>query len=402
MALNVSLHWDFYDQVHGLGAPYGPEQMRNLCRQVKAAGVSSLNFRVEGAGMTWVPGAGRRMFDEYVPGASLSWADFSRITETTGYDVEARCRTAALFRETYRWCPDPLTAAVEAAREVDLQLNVYVCPYDQYWPGVPGTLVERHPERCIAGRDGVTRLAVPSLAYEENVRWLLDYYDVVLSHDVADVIIYSGSHSWYSYPVDAEDDWFGFEEPAVADYQARTGIDVRREPFDIDDYYRHYGRYWTRLVRELAQRQARRGRRVMVGMDMGPWQVYLPWGAGRLMTTWRHWNDWRQWTSWGNVDLCVGHQVNMWEYDRWPANRLAYMPGTVERPPYRCARELFGEPGERDFQLHSFLTLHADRADLEMPMARQGTIEEGFDGIIVREAADFEFKLGWKCLARMV
>ena len=398
MSLPLSIHWDFYDQVAGLDAPYGPREMSALCRAAKAAGARSLNFRAEGAGMAWVPSSDRPLFARYEPGLALPWCAQGRMPRDKEVQ-EARQRVAELFRRTYELCPDPLEAAANAAREAGIQLNVYVCPYDQYWPGVPETLVEAYPERCIASRDGRMRLPVPSLAYEETRRWLLKYYDAVLAHDVADVIVYPGSHGWYQYPVDVPDDWFGFEEPAVEEYRARTGIDVRSGDFDIDDYYRHYGTYWTRLLRELSERQKRRGRRVIVGMDLGEWQVYLPWNAPRLMTTWRHGNDWREWTSWSNVDLCVGQQTNIWEYDRWPANQLPYMPGSPGRPPYLWARDLFGARGRRAFELHAFLSLHADRADVELPLAARGTREGGFDGLMVREAADFEFKLGWGRLA---
>ncbi len=399
MTLNfpVSIHWDYYGQVVGLNAPYGREAMDSLCRAARKAGVEALNFRVEGGGMAWVPSGVRLLYREY---RDVPCPEFGR-RPITPEEVQHRSHVAELFRKTYAVCPDPLAAAVEAARAAGIRLNVYVCPYDQFWPGVPGTLVEQHPERCIASRDGKRRLLVPSLAYPENRRWLLAYYDEILAHDIEHVIVYSGSHAWYSYPIDTPDDWFGFEEPAVEEYRAKRGVDVRSQPFDIEDYYRHYGTYWTALMKELADRQKRRGKRLIVGMDMGEWQVYLPSGAPRLMTTWRHQNDWRTWTAWGNVDLCVGHQVNMWEYDRWPANRLAYMPGKPDKPPYRFAEEVFGVRGIRPFNLYSFLTLHAERADEELPLAGRGTREMRFDGLIVREAADFEFKLGWDALRKL-
>lgn len=396
----VSLHWDYYDHVHGLGAPYGAQEMAALCGAVAAAGVDRLNFRVESCGMAWVPSPARPLFDRFEPERALPQFDFSR-HKAIAASIPRRVEVARQFRRTYERCPDPLAAAAAAARDAGLGLNVYVCPYDQYWPGVPDTLVEAHPERCIQGRDGRS-LCVPSLAYPANRRWLLAYYDAVLDHDIDDVVVYTGSHAWYSFPTDTPDDWFGFEPPAVEDYLTRTGIDVRSQPFDIDDYYRHYGTYWTILMQALAERQARRGHRLIVGMDLGPWEVHLPWGAPRLMTTWRHANDWRRWTGWGNVDLCAGHQHNIWEYERWPANRMACMPGDATRPPYLHAEETFGRRSERAFQLYAFLTLHTDRADHEFDLAARGTRAGGYDGLLLREAANFEFELGWRELERLV
>lgn len=393
----LSIHWDYYDQVYHHGAVYGRDAMRRLCADAKAAGVQSLNFRIEGAGMWWVPTPGAARFERYELGRCVDFADFSRLP-TASVNNDARRHVVELFRRTYEEVGDPLATACDAAREAGIQLNIYLCPLDQYWPGVPDTLVEQHPDRCIASRDGARRVAVPSLAYPENRRWLLDRYRAVFDRAFADVVVYPNSHAWYSYPLDVPDDWFGFEEPAVEDYRQKTGIDVRHDPFDIDDYYRHYGSYWTMFLRELAQMQQRRGRRLVVGMDMGPWQVYLPWGAGRPRCTWRWANDWRTWVGWGNVDLCVGHQVNMWEQEMWPANALPYMPGEPERPPYLFAEELFGAKGDRGFALWAFLTLHAERALHELRMARQGVAQAGYDGLMIREAADFEFKLGWSAL----
>lgn len=396
--MNLSLHWDFFDHVAELGKPSGPADMLQLCRNAKNVGVRSLNFRVEGAGMTWVPAAGRLLFSEWNPARRLDWSNYDRIAAKIDHDT--RHRAAELFRKTYEQHGDPLANAVAAATEADIQLNIYVCPYDQYWPGVAGTLVEKYPDRCIVSRDGKQRLSVLSLAYAENRAELLRYYDEILStHDIADVIVYPGTHAWYSFPTDAEDDWFGFEQPAVEDYLVETGIDVRKDQFDIHHYYQHYGKYWTLLLRHLSDRQKERGRRLIVGMDLGPWQVYVPWAAPRLMTTWRHFNDWQQWTSWGNVDLCVGHQTNIWQYDGWPANRLPYMPGEPDRPPYRFMREVFGSRPDREFSVYSFLTLHREHASTEIAQAMNGTRLEHFDGLYVRETNDFEFHLGWDVLA---
>ncbi len=393
----LSIHWDYYDQVYEYGRVYGRDAMHHLYESAQAVGVGSLNFRVEGAGMSWVPTTCRPAFDQYTPEKAVDFADFSRLS-VAKESHQRRREVADIFKQTYAQIGNPLEVACEVARQDGMPLNIYICPYDQYFPGLNDSIVHQHPDRCITSRDGKQRLAVPSLAYPENRLWLLNYYREIFQHDFADAIVYPNSHAWYSYPIDGPDDWFGFEQPAVQDYLERTGIDVRRDPFDINDYYKHYGTYWTMLLRELATMQQRRGHRLIVGMDMGPWQVYLPWGAGKVMTTWRHHNDWQTWTSWKNVDLCVGHQVNMWEYDMWPGNRLPYMPGEPDKPPYRFAREFFGDRNDADYDVYSFLTLHADRAATELPMAAKGTHDEGYDGLIVREAADFEFKLNWQCL----
>lgn len=399
--LPLSIHWDYYDQVWRHGGVYGREQMRRLCDDAKAAGVTSLNFRVEGAGMSWVPTRTRPVFKQYEPGRCVEFADFSRVPVSSVAEQE-RVRVADIFSQTYQEVGDPLAVACEAAKEAGLKLNIYICPLDQYWPGVPDSIVEEHPERCIVSRDGKHRLAVPSLAYEANRRWLLDYYREIFERDFADVIVYSGSHAWYSYPLDVPDDFFGFEEPAVADYYSKTGIDVLKEDFNIDDYYRHYGTYWTALLRELAGMQRERGHRLIVGMDMGPWQVYLPARCGGPRCSWRVRNDWQTWTGWGNVDLCVGHQVNMWEYEGWPGNQLPYMPGEPGRPPCEYLDEVFGEPDARTFSVWSFLTLHKDRADREIPMAFDGTRRLDYDGLMIREAMDFEFDLGWDVIRDQV
>jgi hypothetical protein len=397
MSTDLSVHWDYYDQVWRYGRVYDRDAMLRLCRDAKAAGVRSLNFRVEGAGMSWVPTKSRAVFDRYEPGRCLDFADFSRVPDSA-VKHDQRVFVADLFKQTYEQVGDPLAVACEVAREVGLKLNIYICPLDQYWPGVPDSIVEKHPERCIVSRDGKHRLAVPSLAYEENRRWLLDYYREIFEHDFADVIVYSGSHAWYSYPLDVPDDWFGFEERAVTDYRDKTGVDVLKDPFDVDDYYRHYGTYWTALLKELSAMQRKRGHRLIVGMDMGPWQIHLPARCGGPRCSWRVENDWRTWTSWGNVDLCVGHQVNMWKYEGWPGNQLPYMPGEPGRPPCEFIDELFGDSASRDFSLWSFLTLHKNVADAELPMAFEGTRRLGFDGLIIREAMDFEFDLGWDVL----
>jgi hypothetical protein len=405
MNFPLSLHWDYGDQLEGLGRPYGYEQMLNLCKSAKEVGVDSLNFRVEGYGMMWVPNPVRPVTTTYDPTAAVKDFDYGRhpVSQRPGF----RIGTPKLYQDNYKVCPDPLKEAVAAAREVGIKLNVYICPYDQYYPGVPDTLVAAHVDRCITSRDGKERISVLSMAFEENRAELLRMYDAVLKYDIADVIVYQTTHSWYSFPPKAQSDWFGYEEPAVEDYKAKTGIDVRNDAFDPSDYYKHYGTYWTTFLKALSDRQAKRGHRLIVGMDMGPWQIYFPAPTDRPMTTWRHWNDWRTWTQWKNTDICVGHQTNMYcgghghemiLYQDWPTYMLPYMPGGPDRQPYTYAREMFGERKSRDFNVHAFLTFHPHRVDAEFSQVMHAIKTQPFDGLMIREAADFEFKLGWERL----
>lgn len=398
----ISIHCDYHDELFLHRKPCGAEWAQRLCRDAKEAGVDAINFRVEACGTTWVTSPLRPRRGEVNIKPPVSWLDptchFVQSGRLAEVNDDMLGVSGDLYRKVYEQVGDPLQAFCCAARQHDIRANVYICPYDQYWPGAADTIIHQHPDKCITSRDGRKRLTVPSLAYPENREWLLTFYDSVLERDVDDVVVYQTTHSWKLFPRDTQADWFGFEEPAVRDYRDQTGIDVRTEPFDIDDYYRHYGTYWSALIEALARRQQRRGRRLIVGCHIGDWEVYFPIG-GNPATTWRHYNEWRKWTALGNVDVCVGHQTDIWT-DSWPTTRLPYVPGGPCQPPYLLVDDIYGPTAERDFNLYACVGLHADKAEAELETAMAGYRKVGLDGLIVRETANLEFGVGWDAFAR--
>ena len=95
-----------------------------------------------------------------------------------------------------------------------------------------------------------------------------------------------------SKPADFADQ-YGFNTPVREDFQARYGIDIRQEDFDLQAWRDLLGAYLTLFLTELRTELNFRGIRLAVGVPrsdvIGP-----PMGNTTL--------DWRRWVTTGTID----------------------------------------------------------------------------------------------------
>jgi hypothetical protein len=220
------------------------------------------------------------------------------------------------------------------SREAGLSPWLYVTVWDEGWPLAPDDvrrvsyhnemhgqhvawqshLTRDHPEWLVVDRAGRERQhGVVSLAYPEARRAFVERWIGLIAPTAFDGVFLCLRSQ--SRPADAADQ-FGFNEPARRDFLERYGVDVSREPFDIQAWRDLLGSYLTALVSELRLALAPTGKRLAVGCARGD-VLGPPLGNTTL--------PWRDWVRLNLVDRLVIDQnssrcPSMW-HQLWPMHR---------------------------------------------------------------------------------
>jgi hypothetical protein len=246
-----------------------------------------------------------------------------------GKGYEHPSRTAG---EAVAW--DDLEIVPRLAREAGLAPWLYVSVFDEGWPlarpsvravsyhndmhaqhvSWQSELTRCHREWLVVDRGGRRRqMGVVSLAHPEARRAFVERWLTLITPTRFEGLFVCLRSQ--SRPADEADE-FGFNEPAVDDFRARYGVDVRRDPFDVQAWRDHLGGYLTALLRELQDALAREGRALGVGATRGD-ILGPPLGNSTL--------QWRDWVRDGAIDQLVIDQSSsqcpsMW-HRLWPMHR---------------------------------------------------------------------------------
>ena len=193
--------------------------------------------------------------------------------------------------------------AVDAARRRGMQIYVFDSLFDHGSPGDVGgcgkfpyasedRLRIEHPKWRPVDRWGERTCAGPiEFCYPKARRALIrQYVSGVVQHDYDGLCFYTYVENMALRYADE----FGFNEPIVAEFRRRHGVDIRTEPFDREAWYRLRGEYLTQFIRELHATLAAAGKKLSVtirpdqpnypqrwfgnGVDMpGAGMVYMDW-----------------------------------------------------------------------------------------------------------------------------
>lgn len=220
------------------------------------------------------------------------------------------------------------------AREAGLSPWLYVTVWDEGWPlaadevrrvsyhnamhgqhvAWQSDLTRDHPEWLAVDRAGCERQhGVVSLSYPEARCAFIDRWVGLIAPTAFDGLFVCLRSQ--SKPADTGDQ-FGFNEPARLAFFDRYGVDVTRDPFDVQAWRDLLGSYLTALVSELRVALGGAGKRLAVGAARGD-VVGPPLGNMTL--------PWREWIARGLVDRLVIDQnssqcPSMW-HQLWPMHR---------------------------------------------------------------------------------
>lgn len=393
--MNISLHVDYADEVILSDSLYDEAKIASLMQTAAANGVQSINWRAEAVGRALYPSQIAIPASEFnieeAENPEAGWV-YPPGHAFDSYEILAS-RIKAIFNKF-----DPIKVAYRHARENGLKFNVYICPFDQYWPGRTGRVLQKYPYAKWMSREGNTTMPMISMAYPEVREYLLQAYAELLAYDFDDLYVYLGCHGWYGFPDVGCDDGFGFELPVVDDFKKRYGVDISKEEFDHQKWHSLKGEYYTQFLRGLYDMLDKTRQRMTVGTMLGDYNLYFRWAQPRRLCA-RYQLDWKEITSWGNVDLCVGDQSDIWTNSLWQSH--PDMLGSDEKLPYEFIDDFYGPAEARNFKLYVFRALHHKmNMSCELEDVRKAWGKFTANGIVVREAAELEFYGdNWKLLS---
>ena len=229
---------------------------------------------------------------------------------------------------------DDFTILPALAREAGLSPWLYVTVFDEGWQLAPepvrrvsyhnemhgqhvawqSILTRDHPQWLVTDRAGRERQeGVVSLAYLEARRAFIERWTSLIAPTEFDGLFVCLRSQ--SRPADTADQ-FGFNEPARRDFLEQHGVDVTRDPFDIQAWRNLLGLYLTALFSDLRRALGRLGKRLAVGCARGD-VLGPPLGNTTL--------SWRDWVRLGLIDRLVIDQSSsqcpsMW-HQLWPMHR---------------------------------------------------------------------------------
>ena len=159
-----------------------------------------------------------------------------------------------------------------------------------------------HPEWCPIDRWGERRCPGPlEFCYPGVRRALVErYVDHVTRYGYEGIAFYTYVENMGVRYVDE----YGYNEPIVAEFKRRHGVDIRTEPFDREAWYRLRGEYLTEFLRELHAALGAQGKRLSMTLRCDEPNVPQVWygtgtqipGAGGVHL------DWGTWVAEGVVD----------------------------------------------------------------------------------------------------
>ena len=200
---------------------------------------------------------------------------------------------------------------------------------------------------------------VLSYAHKESRDFVLSFVEDALKTGVDGVTLRLNSHS-----DTFEQQAYGFDAPAVAEFRRRYGVDVLTEDFDWFDWQKLRGEYLTQLVREVSSLVRGRGKKCQA-------QVGYDCTAGeRQMAYMNLCHDWQTWLREGMVD------------------EVTHKEGVLDSPHWHQVRRLCGELGLpfHECRVHGWRRANEGWAEKEGRHA-QAAFDFGMDGVILYENA---------------
>lgn len=296
---------------------------------------------------------------------------------------------------------DPLEQGVVACKEQGLRIYAWLDMFDEYLPGwTRGRVIEAYPEAQYVDRSGLFYFeGVPNYAYEQVRSFKLRHIEEIAQYNADGIFLSTRSHAkqWSRFD---QKGMFGYNEPVLREYEARTGVDLcvpadwsgqgypinriqyNGEPEDLGLLYGIQGEFHTQYLAEVKAKLRPAGQKLLVDMGLGEYDGVPPMG----LAPFRY--EVGQWVAEDIVDTVVP---------------LTYMPGLWGHEQYYTMPEALDHAGRYarrdDAEIIVWVNVNSDRYsgfksvqstvdDLSaMPGAAQ------VNGFALHEAATYEWGL---------
>jgi len=199
-----------------------------------------------------------------------------------------------LYAEYYAWTKKLLEekrlnkVLIREAHKRGIEVHMWASLFDFTGPADSGGAIEYpfpaqqkltidHPEWLPVDRGGFRRQVGPiALCYPEARKALIDLYLGYFDRDGYDAIAFFTYCETYAQRYEEE---FGFNDPAVAEFRRRYGVDVRTRDYDRHAWQHLLGEYVTQFMRELHEALRPRGKRIGLAINAREPNYPQPWNV---------------------------------------------------------------------------------------------------------------------------
>ncbi len=394
---------DFNDEVFIRKEPITEEQVEQLVRDLHAHGTETLILRCGYLG--YLPYQTDLSYpigfdEEHARKGPNNGA-------TVGADIDAWIARRIEWNEVYRKVIEdfnPPEVFIRVGHELGMKVIMWIDLFDDGYPGYHSKFLTENPHCQWTGKDGTLFEGVTSYAWPEARAFRVAQATELLALGADGIHCSTSCHPRHK-PNVQEVDFYGYEQPIVDAYMSRYGVDIRTaEEFNERAWQVIKGEAMVQLYRELAEVCHGQGKELWVGMQLGDYTTLSSDPHFSDNAVCRYANDWRTLVDEGIADAMI---VGDYELCSAPGN--AYWRG---KPDIRlregedlfawAARE-YADYCEDKTRLHIFsewLPGSTQALDARMEQWASRVLANGFDGIDVHEAMNFESQGGMEVLRR--
>jgi hypothetical protein len=300
---------------------------------------------------------------------------------------------------------NPPEVFIREGHKLGMKVVIWIDIFDDLYSGYRSKFIDENPHCQWTARDGKTYFnGLISYAWPESRAFRLAQVKELLDLG-ADGIHCSTSAHCRHLPNVQQDDFYGFEQPVVDEYKKLHGVDIRTaDDFDKEAWHEVKGRFMNQLYRELASECHERGKEFWVGLQLGQHTHMAadPYFGTNVVA--RYSNLWKE-----LVDEQIAEAFIVGDYEICSDPKLSYWKAKSLRPAPKG--DLFAwaaghyQPycrGKTKLYLFSeWLPGSKQALDHRVAAWSKRVVDNGFDGIDIHEAMNFEKQDRMKILKRL-
>ena len=396
-AVELIVDIDFNDEVYMRPEPITEAQVEKLVRDLHAAGTDTLLVRMGFLG--YLP---YRTNLSYPVGFDAEHArrnPYKRSMDSKELEsfIKKREEVAARYRKVIESF-NPPAVFVRVGHELGMKVVFWIDIFDDMYSGYRSKFIAEQPHCQWTARDAKTVFkGLISYAWPESRAFRVSQVKELLDLG-ADGIHCSTSAHCRHLPNVQQNDAYGFETPVVDEYRKRFGIDIRTaKEFDKEAWHTIKGEFMNRLYRELADECHGRGKEFWVGLQLGPYTHLSadPYFGTNVVARYR-----KLWKP--LVDEKIADVFIVGDYEICASPSHSYWKAKTLKPDpkgnlFAWAARRYGPYCKGKVKLYLFsewLVNSPQALDARMVVWAKRVLDDGFDGIDMHEAMNFEVTPG--------
>ncbi|MGC9320073.1 MAG: hypothetical protein ACP5KN_18725 [Armatimonadota bacterium] len=288
---------------------------------------------------------------------------------------------------------NPPEVFIRAGHERGMKVIMWIDIYDDYYPGFHSKFLDENPQCQWTAKDGTRFEGLTQYAWPEARQFRVQQATELLDLGADGIHLSTSAHCRHM-PNVHQDDFYGYGRPIVEEYRRRHGVDILdATEFDTEAWHRIKGEAVNELYRQVAAVCHERERELWIGLQLGDY-VHMaanPYFGDNVVARYR--NLWQELVTDGIADAIIVADYEVpgqsggpyWvAKEGVPAGEDLYAFGARQYGP------LCREHGVQMYLFGEWLVGEHDRLDALLAEKARHVLENGYDGIDLHEAANFE------------